>query len=338
MGVKDTITKDYMEDPYIFADVFNYWIYAGQEVIKPEKLHSLDPTEIAIPYGSKWAGTPVQKYRDKLKYWSAMTDYSAVYLLLGLEIQSEIQYAMPVKSMVYDALQYASQVDEIAKEHKKERKTQKNMQEDSKDMPHIINSGEYLSGFYKEDKLIPVITLVLYFGAGRWDGPLHLHEMMAVQDEQILRWIPDYRINLISPEELEKEDFDQFHTSLREVLLFIKYSKDKDKLYELISHDSRFSSIEQKAGRVINAITGAGIKMDESEEIIDMCKAIQDLQEEAMQMGIQTGIQTGRQEREDEIIVHIYENGAFTVEEIADMVNVSAERVRSLVKNSPGKM
>lgn len=78
--------------------------------------------------------------------------------------------------------------------------------------------------------------------------------------------------------------------------------------------------------------------MDESEEIIDMCKAIQDLQEEAMQTGIQTGIQTGRQEREDEIIVHIYENGAFTVEEIADMVNVSAERVRSLVKNSPGKM
>ncbi|MGN0323096.1 MAG: transposase [Oliverpabstia sp.] len=324
MGVKDTITKDYMEDPYIFADVFNYWIYAGQEVIKPEKLHSLDTTEIAIPYGSKWAGTPVQKYRDKLKYLSAMTDHSAVYLLLGLEIQSEIHYAMPVKAMVYDALQYASQVDETAKAHRKERKSKKNVSEDYMDAPHMISSGEYLSGFYKNDRLIPVITLILYFGADKWDGPVHLHEMMAVQDEQILCWIPDYRINLITPEGLEVEEFDQFHTSLREVLLFIKYSKDKEKLYDLVSHDSRFSSIEQKAGRVINAITGAGIKMDESEETIDMCKAIEDLQEEAMQ--------TGRQNRENEIIIHIYEKGAFTAEEIADMVNVSAERVRNLVK------
>ena len=50
MGKKDAITKDYMNDPCIFADVFNFFMYDGRQVILPEQLHSLDAAEIAIPY------------------------------------------------------------------------------------------------------------------------------------------------------------------------------------------------------------------------------------------------------------------------------------------------
>lgn len=71
--------------------------------------------------------------------------------------------------------------------------------------------------------------------------------------------------------------------------MFTKYSKDKEKLYNLVEKDTRFHNIEQKAGRVINAITGAGLRMDESEEYVDMCKAIQDMREEAMLTGKQVG-------------------------------------------------
>ena len=45
-------------------------------------------------------------------------------------------------------------------------------------------SGEYLSGFYKEDVLKPVVTLVIHFGADEWDAPLSLHEMMGSQNEK----------------------------------------------------------------------------------------------------------------------------------------------------------
>ena len=44
MGVKDTVTKDYMNDPRIFADAFNFFLYNGRQVILPEKLHSIDTT------------------------------------------------------------------------------------------------------------------------------------------------------------------------------------------------------------------------------------------------------------------------------------------------------
>ena len=169
-----------------------------------------------------------------------------------------------------------------------------------------------------------MITLVIYFGPDRWDGPICLHEMLAVTDDKLLCFIPDYKINLITPEGLDEEQLDRFGTSLREVLLFTKYSKDKEKLYNLVEKDTRFHNIEQKAGRVINAITGAGLKMDESEEYIDMCKAIQDMREEAMQ----AGKQEGQQLKEKEIIIQMLNKKIFTYEEIAEIVRTSVKKVK----------
>ena len=191
-----------------------------------------------------------------------------------------------------------------------------------------------MSGFYKDDKLIPIVTLVIFFSSEKWDAPVRLHEMFAMSNEKILEYIPDYKINLITPEKLSEAQLDQFHTSLREVLLFIKYSKDKEKLYNIVEKDARFHNIEQKAGRVINAITGAGLKMDESEEYIDMCKAIQDMREEAMQIGKQEGREEGRQQgqqlKEKEIIIRMLNKQIFTYEEIADIVKTSEEKVKEV--------
>ena len=34
----DTITKDYVKDAGVFADIFNYYIYGGRQAIQPEQL------------------------------------------------------------------------------------------------------------------------------------------------------------------------------------------------------------------------------------------------------------------------------------------------------------
>ena len=102
MGRIDTETKAFMSDPSRFADAFNYLIYDGQQVIKPEDLKPLDTTEIAIPYGNN-ARVPEQKYRDVLKLLTAMRDHEAIYAVLGVENQANVHYAMPVKNMQYDA-------------------------------------------------------------------------------------------------------------------------------------------------------------------------------------------------------------------------------------------
>ena len=96
--------------------------------------------------------------------------------------------------------------------------------------------------------------------------------------------------------------------------------------HNIVEKDARFHNIEQKAGRVINAITGAGLKMDESEEYIDMCKAIQDMREEAMQ----AGKQEGRQKEKEDIIIRMLKKKIFTYGEIAEIVKTSEEKVKEV--------
>lgn len=101
----------------------------------------------------------------------------------------------PVKNMVYDALEYAGQVENSARSHREAKQWSS-------------TSGEYLTGFYKDDRLIPVITVVVYFGSDTWKAPRSLHEMLSVQDPAILSLVPDYRTNLFSPAEIKDEELD----------------------------------------------------------------------------------------------------------------------------------
>ena len=62
---------------------------------------------------------------------------------------------MAVKTSLYDALEYAGQVEEAAKSHRKEMKRKKEQEKTSTDEDRKTpNTGEFLSGFWKEDRLI----------------------------------------------------------------------------------------------------------------------------------------------------------------------------------------
>ena len=123
MGMADTVTKAYMRKNNIFADAFNYLIYEGKPVVDPEQLRELDTTEIALPFGSQekengQSNDLVQKYRDILKFAVVMQEDEVAYILLGIENQTDIHYAMPVRNMIYDALQYGKQVADTAANHR----------------------------------------------------------------------------------------------------------------------------------------------------------------------------------------------------------------------------
>ena len=298
MGTADIVTKEYMRENTVFADAFNYLIYNGKKVIDPAKLTEIDSTEIALPFGNaekvkaekkrkeqeaEWSSVKnesvrkkntsrvgvkmdaVQKYRDVFKSMVIKQDEKTSYVLLGIENQTDVHYAMPVRNAIYDALQYGRQVADIAADHRRNKK----------DFPGKSN-GEYLSGFFKEDHIRPVITLVIHFGAEEWDGPLSLHEMMATRDMEILSFVENYRIHLIDPAKLTEEELNKFSTSLKEVMGYIKYSKDKEKLMEFLRTDTR-KTIEMNAARVIKTITNTPIEVSEEMEEIEMCKAIEDL-------------------------------------------------------------
>ena len=271
MGRPDTITKEYMRRPDVFADVFNQFLYHGKQVILPERLIELDTTEIVVPYGADNVPVPEQRYRDVAKMLAVMTDGRAAYCILAAENEDKINYAMPVKDGLYDFMQLAKQVTETARSHK-----------ESENKDRKPSKDEYLSGFWKDDRLLPVITLVIYYGADEWDGPLSLKEMYADCDENILKYAADYHINLITPSQLSDEEIDEFHTNFREVMKYIKYSKDRKKLMEVTRNDERFKNVERQAADVISVATGTKIKYAGREEKVNMGPA----REESERVGV----------------------------------------------------
>lgn len=324
MGKKDTITKEYMRNPVVFADAFNKYLYHGRQMIKPEKLRELDTTEITVPYGSGDAGVPEQKYRDVLKMM--MTDGDIAYCLLGIENQSDIHYAMPVKNGLYDFMQLAHQAAETAKSHRQERIDKVG------EITYKPSQDEYLSGFYKTDKLLPVITLVVFYSAERWDGPLTLREMYSVTDEAVMQYMPDYKVNLIAPERMSEREIEEFRSSLKEVMFYIKYSKDKKKLQEVTQKDKNFRNLERQAAEVIRVITNSKLKYPEGQEVVDVCAAIEEMK---LDSRIEGKIE-GKIEGEIKGSVETYKEVDFSLQEtirrVAEKFNFSLQKSEEEVR------
>jgi len=313
----DTITKDYMSDTAIFADVFNYYIYGGEQIIQAEQLIERDSTKITLPYGADGAVVPVQKFRDVQKLYAAMTDGNLGYVLYGIEAQSEIHYAAAVKNNLYDAMEYAGQVEEAARSHRRAMKQADAMQKKP-------NAGEFLSGFWKEDRLIPSVTVMLYFSPDVWDGPLSLFDMMEVKDSRIFSFLDNYHVRLIAPAQMTDEEIMKFQSSLREVIFFIKYSKDRKNLDRILKkNEKRFRKVERRAADVIEAITHTGLKYEESKEAVDMCQAIQEMRIESER----SGEQKGELKKAKETAGKLYEMGLET-EKIAQAVGYAVETVK----------
>ena len=312
----DTVTKDYVKDAGVFADIFNYYIYGGRQVILPEQLTERDSTKIALPYGADSAVVPVQKFRDAQKLYAAMTDGKMEYVLYGAESQAEIHYAMPVKNNLYDALEYAGQVEEAAKSHRKEMKRKKGEEAPAEEGGKTPSAGEFLSGFWMKDRLIPSITVTIFFGSEEWNGPLSLFEMIDVSDPDVLACMDDYHVRLIAPAQMTDDEIMKFQSSLREVMLFIKYSKDRENLSRVLAtNEKRFRELERRAADVIEIITNSGIKYDESEEVVDVCQAIQEMKKES------------EQKKAMEVAEKLHEMGLGT-EKIAQAVGYAVETVK----------
>ena len=297
MGKLDISAKKFMSDSDRFADAFNYIMPDGWQV-EAKDLKELDTNLFEIPYGIN-AKEPVQRVRDLVRSMIIKYDDRAVYVIGGLENESKVNYAMPVKALILDMLNYTKQIREAEKSYKKQKE-------------YGDSNSEFLSGFHKEDKLIPVITLTIHFGNQKWDGPRNIREMFSETDPRIMRFLPDYEINLISPNEID--DFSDFDSDLGVVLSYIKASVDKKELRDLTSSDERFRRVERDAFHVLNEATDSKLKMIVKEGKIDVCTAIKEIREE----GREEGIDQSRVES----IKNIMETLEFTAEQAMNALKI----------------
>ena len=236
-------------------------------------LHEGD-TDVSDNIHSKDYKETLSRTRDVIK----KTAYGVEFVVLGIESQQHIHYAMPLRHMVYDAMSYLKEYKEITRKYKKD--TQKKKTED-----------EFLSKMRKEDRLHSVITLTVYYGEKQWDGPYCLKDMIVEMPEEIAAIFSDYKMNLLE---------------VRDSAKYVFNNADVQSVFEITRETfaGHFDKIREKYGTkelgadlltAIGQMTGSKelIRMSRNMEVNNMCTALEKLKEEGKLEGIEVGREEG---------------------------------------------
>ena len=283
MGKADIFESDYLENAEVFADLVNGVLYQGEQVVKPEELKKQDGELRSI------LGENVKKtIRDKVKLWKG-----TAIAILAVENQTKVDYHMVLRVMLSEAMAYDKQWKKLKSEREAERK-------------ESLTADEFLSGMRKEDKFIPVITIVVYYGQDKpWDGARTLYELLDVKEgeKRILPFVSDYRLNLFDYHEYES--FEQFHSELQPVFEFLRYANDRELLEEKMKkHNELYGKLSNQAKVLLTQITKIKEIPNVKEEQFKkgeftMCKAFEDMEkkgkiegraEEIVEMGQEFGL------------------------------------------------
>lgn len=279
----DTVLKNYWNDNAQFADIFNAVLFDGKQVIKPEELEDADTEESSVLEHKEYAES-LKASRDTIKVSKKSTAYGVEFVMLGLESQEHIHYAMPLRVMGYDYGAYKKQYDSNAKQYRSS---------------NVLTEDEYLSKMKQTDKFMPVITIVVYYGEKAWDGATSLHGMLHIP-ESILPFVNDYKMMLV---EARKNDLtfhninnaDFFHM-LRVIL---DRSIPRNEAKEKVIQYAKTHNVDKT---VIMTVAGAtNCKIDyhalTQKEDIDMCTLFDEIAKESEAKGIiETGFEFGLSE------------------------------------------
>lgn len=138
-----TILKDYWRENSQFAGLFNAVLFDGEQVIQPEELEDEDSDESMLMEHRERAET-LELSRDNIKIQKVSQAHGVQFVLLGLEHQEHIHYAMPLRVMEYDYGSYKKQCDRNTKKY---------------DDPNGLDSDEFLSRMKRTDRFWSIITI-----------------------------------------------------------------------------------------------------------------------------------------------------------------------------------
>jgi len=323
---KDTISKLVFSDDFRFAEVFNKALFKT-DYVKPEELIESNPTEYSFSEDKA-----LQQHRDTLKKLYKGEELA----ILGMEHQSSVDYIMPLRVMYYDCINYYKQRDTINQNRIKK-----------------LKGAEFLSRFAKKDKLKPVLTLVIYYGDEKWDGPRSLKDMLDIKSPVIEAFVPDFPIHIVDVKHLKPEEIESYTGYVKILFGILSYAKDDDKLDEFYEKNREmFSDIPFDIAKAIQVFGDRNIELGEVSETggIDMSNIFDNLRENAREKGRIEGRTEGRiegrtegriegrtegriegrNEEKEEIALNLIKLNFATLEQIVAATGLTPARVKEL--------
>ena len=229
---KDTTTKRLTEYPDVFADIGNVCLFGGRKYIRPENLE-LCPQEVSY----KESDGQLHEHRGDVRM--RLKEKGVELAILHLENQSGVSNVMPLRDLGYLYSGYQKQLRDLKEENQREGK-------------HY--GIREIGG---EQKLHPVITLILYYGAEEWTAPTCLKDMLDLPEEEREFWealVEDHQIRLVDLGRQSDEETSRYESDLWFIVQCLRCGKDREKYRGFLAE-------------------GAGRKMQHPEAVIDMITA-----------------------------------------------------------------
>ena len=275
---KDMSASIFFADNERYADIINGIGCDGVPFVKGKDLQEMD-TRVNLGRINGFRRKSRKKkllYRDLLR----RTSFGINFAIIGIENQEEIDYALALRTMCYDAGEYERQAVQIR------RKVRVN--------PQGLTKGEYLYGFKKKSRLYPTVTFVLYYGEKEWDGAKDIHGLLDFTGipDSLRNKVSNYQIHVVEVQKLENTDI--FKTDVKQVFDFIRFSKNKEKLKELINTDKAYAFLEEDAYDMVINHTGDKKMMKIKDKYrkggkVDMCQGLKEWMEDERNEGKEIG-------------------------------------------------
>lgn len=281
MREKDVTAKEYLEKEERIADIMNAAYHGGCQVVLLEHVHIRKcRSVIKKQKNNKRESNEITRDIASLVY----VQTKAVHI--SIEVQTEVHYAMPLRVWGGDYADYQEQWRKIKETHRSKKD---------------LRNAQYLSGFAKEDRLIPGTTIVLYMGIEPWDGPRCLKDMLDMEEfsESMKYHIVDYPLCIIDVRRYP--ECEKFTTDLKFVFGFLQRDQSGEELQGYLEeHKDVFSHLPEDAFDLLAQYSGSWKKLETyknnlymKEGEVDMCKAIDDLIAKGEKRGYDSGYDNG---------------------------------------------
>ena len=273
---KDITTNNLIEKNDIFADIVNVNLFDGKRMIKEDDLES-------VPIDTNYKaldGKHHRLFRDCLK---KVRRIGGCIALLGCENQMAINNVMPVRDMGYNYTIYAKQIQDILAENKRN------------------GHSAYAKVLHDNQKLLPVATIVLYYGRKRWKKPLSLMDVLDIPENDKALWenlISDHKIKVIHMANQPKETREKYESDYRIIADYLAYHGNKKELDKHLRKDEKKLIHVEQVLDLLHALSGDKrfesikeiyLKSEDKEEQDNMCLLLDMCEEEGIKKGMKKG-------------------------------------------------
>lgn len=314
MGKADITMNECLTDEVRYADCFN--TAAGEKLITPERLVRME----RIAEGGIRLPRTVAYYKKERDGIQAVQNIDGVVCaIVCTENQTDIHYAEAARQFILDAYSYNKQLTDIRKRHEVEEQRKKHSYQ----------------GFTPDDRLIPAVTVCVYYGQEAWNAPVRLVDLMDFSgfDKKEARlwrkYIQDYRIIVLDIRRMPDEQIEHMTSDLKLLFGMLKNSEDKATLQAYIHrHAQEVDMLKEDLAEAFMVLSGtAGLKKylnhNKKEEggTIRMCKAIDDMIKDSKAEGRLEGEETGRYST----FVELIKDNLISISEAAKRLNMTEE-------------